>query len=76
MLLIQQSATAQDQRPLDEVAKLPQDGVSRACRIEAELAAARVIFVTDKTAGIAPGRRVGSYVFGNAFAPQRTRTDR
>jgi hypothetical protein len=30
----------------------------------------------DKTAGIAQGRSVGSYVFGNAFAPQRSRTDR
>jgi hypothetical protein len=30
----------------------------------------------DKAAGIAQGRSVGSYVFGNAFEPQRSRTDR
>jgi len=30
----------------------------------------------DKTAGIAQGRSVGSYVFGNAFEPQRSRADR
>jgi membrane-associated phospholipid phosphatase len=30
----------------------------------------------DKTAGIVQGRSVGSYVFANAFLPQRSRTDR
>ncbi|MDQ3337952.1 MAG: protein kinase [Myxococcota bacterium] len=41
------------QKELDVIAKLPKDGVSRACQIEAGLAAARVIAAGDKEAGLA-----------------------